>query len=200
MHIPKGAWQPFIAQPFIGPINKPNLPKVVIAQTFIGPINKSDLPRSKIITTKDSPMPKPTWISLIKEKVESGRGEVKKYQTEEIFDQWRHIFVLTNKQVLKPKLKEAALKQDIYFMEWLRNFDEPNVLTEKRERSSKSDSEEKSPKPSKKAAKKQLRIQDIEDDVTEMKDNRRQDFMKATTIRDKKRTEASRNSLGKRVK
>ena len=53
---------------------------------------------------------------------------------------------------------------------------------------------------SKKAAKKQLRIQDIEDDVTEMKDNRRQDFMKATTIRDKKRTEASRNSLGKRVK
>eukprot|EP00090_Calanus_glacialis_P033937 TRINITY_DN5658_c0_g1_i6.p1 TRINITY_DN5658_c0_g1~~TRINITY_DN5658_c0_g1_i6.p1 ORF type:complete len:831 (-),score=269.41 TRINITY_DN5658_c0_g1_i6:116-2608(-) len=190
-----------IVQPFIGPINKPNLPKEVTTQAFIGPINKSDLPRSKIITTKDSPMPKPIWSSLIKEKVdESGRGEVKKYKTEEIFDQWRHIFVLTNKQALKPKMKEAVLKQDIYFMEWLRNFDEQIVLTEKRERSSKSVSEEKSPKPSKKAAKMQLRIQDIEDDVTEMKDNRRQDFLKATMIRDKKRTEASRNSLGKRVK
>jgi len=187
-----------ISQPFIGPINKPNLPKEVITQAFIGPINRSDLPRSKIMTTKDS---KPTWSSLIKEKVvESGRGEVKKYKTEEIFDQWRHIFVLTNKQALKPKRKEVVLKQDIYFMEWLSNFDEPIIPNEKRERSSKSVSEEKSPKPSKKAAKKQLRIQDIEDDVTEMKDNRRQDFMKATMIRDKKRTEASRNSLGKRVK
>jgi len=190
-----------IAQPFIGPINKPNLAKEVRTQGFIGPINKSDLPRSKIITTKDSPMAKPTWSSLIKEKAdESGRGEVKKYKTEEIFDQWRHIFVLTNKQALKPKIKEVVLKQDIYFMEWLRNFDEPTIPTEKRERSSKSVSEEKSPKPSKKATKKQLKIQDIEDDVTEMKDNRRQDFMKATMIRDKKRTEASRNSLGKRVK
>lgn len=190
-----------IAQPFIGPINKPNLPKEVITQAFIGPINKSDLSRSQINTTKDSPMPKTVWNSLIKEKVdESGRGEVKKYKTEEIFDQWRHIFMLTNKQALKPKMKEVVLKQDIYFMEWLRNFDEPIILTEKRERSSKSMSEEKSPKPSKKATRKQLRIQDIEDDVIEIKDNRRQDFMKATMIRDKKRTEASRNSLGKRVK
>jgi hypothetical protein len=40
-----------IAQPFIGPINKPNLAKEVRTQGFIGPINKSDLPRSKIITT-----------------------------------------------------------------------------------------------------------------------------------------------------
>ena len=108
--------------------------------------------------------------------------------------------MLTNKQALKPKMKEVVLKQDIYFMEWLRNFDEPIILTEKRERSSKSVSEEKSPKPCKKAAKMQLRIQDIEDDVTEMKDNRRQDFMKATIIRDKKITKDSRNSLGKRVK
>eukprot|EP00091_Calanus_sinicus_P003035 TRINITY_DN13186_c0_g1_i1.p1 TRINITY_DN13186_c0_g1~~TRINITY_DN13186_c0_g1_i1.p1 ORF type:complete len:126 (-),score=44.63 TRINITY_DN13186_c0_g1_i1:184-561(-) len=86
-----------IAQPFIGPINKPNIPKEVITQDFIGPINRSDLPGSQIRTTKDSPMPKPVWSSLIKERVdESGRGEVKKYKTEEIFDQWRHIFMLTN--------------------------------------------------------------------------------------------------------
>ena len=97
--------------------------------------------------------------------------------------------MLTNKQALKPKMKEAVLKQDIYFMEQLKNFDEPIVLTEKNERSSKSVSEEKSPKPSKKAAKMQLRIQDMEDDVTEMKDNRRQDFLKATMMRNKKRTE-----------
>ena len=52
-----------IVQPFIGPINKPNLPKEFITKAFIGPINKSDLPRSKIITTKDLPMPKPIWSS-----------------------------------------------------------------------------------------------------------------------------------------
>jgi len=192
-----------IAQPFIGPINKPDIPKEVIAMPFIGPINKPDLliksPRH-FIPQKDILKPKPTWSSIIKEKAEeSGRGEIKKYKTEEIFDEWRHIFVHANKQCQQPKGKEVVLKQDVYFMEWLRNFEEPIAL-QKRERSSKSLSQEKSPKPSKKAAKKELRIQDIEDDAIEMKDNRRQDFMKATMIRDKKRTEASRNSLGKRVK
>ena len=97
-----------IAQPLIGPINKPYLPKEVITQAFIGPINKSDLPRSKISTTNDAPMPKPAWSSLIKEKVdESGRGEVQKYKTEEICKQWWHIFMPTNKQALKPKIKEV---------------------------------------------------------------------------------------------
>ena len=51
-----------------------------------------------------------------------------------------------------------------------------------------------------KEEKKLMRSQFIEDDVTEIKDNRRQDFAKARKIKDKKRTEASRNSLGKRVK
>lgn len=189
-----------LKQPFIGPINKPDIPK----EAIIGPVNKPNLIEKSPLhfTSKnDSPIPKPSWSSIIREnKEDSGRGEVKKYKTEEIFDQWRHIFVFENRQRQQPKRKEIILKQDIYFMEWLHNLDEPIAAPQRRERSSKSSSEEKSPKPSKKAAKKQLKIQDIEDDVTEMKDNRRNDFMKATMIRDKKRTEASRNSLGKRVK
>jgi len=189
-----------IKQPFIGPINKPDIPK----ETIIGPISKPSLIEKSplhFLSKNNSPIVKPTWSSIIREnKEDSGRGEVKKYKTEEIFDQWRHIFVFENRQRQQPKRKEIVLKQDIYFMEWLHNLDEPITTSQRRERSSKSLSEEKSPRPSKKAAKKQLKIQDIEDDVTEMKDNRRNDFMKATMIRDKKRTEASRNSLGKRVK
>merc|ERR1712025_261517 len=189
-----------IKQPFIGPINKPDIPR----ETIIGPISKPSLIEKSplhFLSKNNSPIVKPTWSSIIREnKEDSGRGEVKKYKTEEIFDQWRHIFVFENRQRQQPKRKEIVLKQDIYFMEWLHNLDEPITTSQRRERSSKSLSEEKSPRPSKKAAKKQLKIQDIEDDVTEMKDNRRNDFMKATMIRDKKRTEASRNSLGKRVK
>eukprot|EP00092_Neocalanus_flemingeri_P029660 GFUD01032206.1.p1 GENE.GFUD01032206.1~~GFUD01032206.1.p1 ORF type:complete len:820 (-),score=265.72 GFUD01032206.1:93-2552(-) len=190
------------------------LVKEVITQNFIGPINKPDIPKKvatlkesprakKVTTLKESPTPKPSWSSLVTENVEqTGRGEMKKYKTEEIFDQWRHIFVVANKPAVKPMRKAIVLEQDIFFMEWLRNLDEPIMLTEKRQRSSNSGSgsEGNSPKPSKKAVKKQLRNQDIEDDATEIKDNRRHDFMKNTMIRDKKRTEASRNSLGKRVK
>jgi len=206
-----------ITQNFIGPINKPQLLKKApivkeaptqktedITQNFIGPINKPQLPKKAPIV-KEAPTPKLNWSSLITENGEqSGRGELKKYKTEEIFDQWRHIFVVANKSALKPVRKAIVLEQDVYFMEWLRNFDEPAILTEKRQRNSNSgsssDEKSPSPKPSKRAAKKQLRNQDIEDDVTEIKDNRRNDFMRATMIRDKKRTEASRNSLGKRVK
>jgi len=188
-----------IKQPFIGPINKPNIPKEDLIE-----LNKPNLVEKSPLhfaPKAESKICKPSWTSIIsKNEEESGRGEVKKYKTEEIFDQWRHIFVFENRQRQQPKRKEIVLKQDIYFMEWLRNFDEPITTPNKRERSSKSSSEEKSPKPSKRDTKKQLRIQDIEDDVIEMKDNRRNDFMKATMIRDKKRTEASRNSLGKRVK
>merc|ERR1719347_359717 len=187
-----------IKQSFIGPINKPNIPKEDLIE-----LNKPNLVEKSPLhfaPKAESKICKPSWTSIIsKNEEESGRGEVKKYKTEEIFDQWRHIFVFENRQRQQPKRKEIVLKQDIYFMEWLRNFDEP-ITPNKRERSSKSSSEEKSPKPSKRDTKKQLRIQDIEDDVIEMKDNRRNDFMKATMIRDKKRTEASRNSLGKRVK
>jgi len=190
-------------QSFIGPVNKKELvtkkesPKT---QNIIGPINKSE-PSKNVTMKKEAPIPKPDWNSLKTENIDqSGRGEIKKYKTEEIFDEWRHIFVVANKPVFKPRKIEILMEQ--FFMDWLRNFEEPAIVIEQkqRHRSSKSVSEEKSPKPSKKAAKKELRIQDIEDDVIEIKDCRRQDFMRATMIRDKKRTEASRNSIGKRVK
>jgi len=190
-------------QTFIGPMNKPELATKIEApksQHFIGPINKTELTKS-VTMKKEAPIPKPDWNSLKTENIDqSGRGELKKYKTEEIFDEWRHIFVVANKPICKPRKKEILMEQ--FFMDWLRNFEEPAILIEQkqRHRSSKSGSEEKSPKPSKKAAKKELRIQDIEDDVIEIKDCRRQDFMRATMIRDKKRTEASRNSIGKRVK
>jgi len=170
-----------------------------ITQTFIGPINKPQLPK-KVTSPKEAPMPKQNWSSLISQDSEqSGRGEVKKYKTEDIFDEWRHIFSITNKSARK----EILLKKELYFSEWLQNFNEPIVakaVMRQRSTNSVSSNEEKSPKPSKKDTKKQIRNQDIEDDITEIKDNRRQDFMKNTMIKDKKRTEASRNSLGKRVK
>merc|ERR1711936_695011 len=190
-------------QTFIGPINKPELSMkkdTSKVQSFIGPINKSE-PSKNVTMKKEAPIPKPDWNSLKTENIDqSGRGEIKRYKTEEIFDEWRHIFVVANKPVFKPRKIEILMEQ--FFMDWLRNFEEPAIVIEQkqRHRSSKSVSEEKSPKPSKKAAKKELRIQDIEDDVIEIKDCRRQDFMRATMIRDKKRTEASRNSIGKRVK
>jgi len=182
--------QEICTHPLIRPNNKPEEKKDYIV---------SD--KTKTSRSKDSSVKKPSWSTLISRNAEeSGRGEVKKYKAEEIFDQWRHIFVLANKQVKKPVRQEVILKQDIYFMEWLRNFDELVILSPKKERNSNNMAEEKSPKSSKRDVKKQQRHKDIEDDCIEFKDNRRQDFIKATMIRDKKRSEASRKSFGKRVK
>jgi len=177
----------------------------ISTQTFIGPVNKPRIPTPP-------PMPSFNWKELLHPATEtardqSGRGEagLKSYKTEEIFDQWRHIFIDANKEAAGPRANKRPLqeyKQDIYFMEWLRNLDEPNITEKKKGRKTSSCSEEKtpSPTPSKREEKKLMRSQFIEDDVTEIKDNRRQDFAKARKIKDKKRTEASRNSLGKRVK
>ena len=57
-----------------------------------------------------------------------------------------------------------------------------------------------SPKSSKRTEKKMVREQFIDEDVTEIKDNRRSDFAKNNKIKDKKRTENLRKSLNKRVK
>lgn len=172
-------------------------------QTFIGPINKPRVPTPP-------PMPSFNWKELLQQPSppeQSGRGEtaLKSYKTEEIFDQWRHIFIDANKEACGPKARKMTVKeykQDIYFMEWLRNLEEPVLAERKKGRMISGGEEQKTPSPptSKRAEKKLVRTQNIEDDVTEIKDNRRQDFAKARKIKDKKRTEASRNSLGKRVK
>jgi len=168
------------------------------AQTFIGPINKPKVPTPP-------PMPSFNWKELLRDcSDQSGRGEKtpKAYKTEEIFDQWRHIFIDANKDTKAKKKAVREYQEDLYFMEWLRNLDEPVVVEKKkgRKNSGSSDDKTSSPTNSKRAEKKMIRNQFIEDDVTEIKDNRREDFAKARKIKDKKRTEASRNSLGKRVK
>jgi len=177
----------------------------VPVNTFIGPINKPRIPTPP-------PMPNIDWKELLatpanKDKDATTNVPKKNYKTEEIFDQWRHIFIDVNKATNatpKPKRRIQDFKQDVYFMEWLRNLDEPeHVVKERRERKDTFEDKENktpSPKSTKRAEKKLAREQFIAEDVTEIKDNRRNDFMKAKKIKEKKRTEASRNSLGKRVK
>jgi len=174
----------------------------VPVNTFIGPINKPRIPTPP-------PMPNINWQELLATPANKEATTVakKNYKTEEIFDHWRHIFIDVNKATNtspKPKRKVQDFKQDVYFMEWLRNLDEPElVVMERRERKiTIEDKENKTPSPksTKRAEKKLVREQFIADDVTEIKDNRRNDFMKSKKIKEKKRTEASRNSLGKRVK
>jgi len=168
------------------------------AQTFIGPMNRPRVPTPP-------PMPSFNWKELLRDCSEqSGRGErrVKADNTEEIFDQWRHIFIDANKDKKPQKKVAREYHEDVYFMEWLRNLDEPIVVEKKKGRKNSGSSDDKTPSPtsSKRAEKKLIRNQFIEEDVTEIKDNRREDFAKNRKIKDKKRTEASRNSLGKRVK
>jgi len=177
----------------------------VPVNTFIGPINKPRIPTPP-------PMPNINWQELLatptnKEATTNAAVAKKNYKTEEIFDHWRHIFIDVNKATNtspKPKRRVQDFMQDVYFMEWLRNLDEPeHVVMERRERKiTIEDKENKTPSPksTKRAEKKLVREQFIADDVTEIKDNRRNDFMKSKKIKEKKRTEASRNSLGKRVK
>ena len=175
----------------------------VPVQSFIGPINKPTIPTPP-------PMPNFNWAELLASatKEASGRGElVKNYKTEEIFSEWRHIFIEANRPSVVKKTKKSVIreyKQDTYFMDWLRNLDEPVIKVQEKKvrKDSCGDKENKTPSPkiNKRAERRQAREEFIEEDVTEMKDNRRNDFVKAKKIKDKKRTEASRNSLGKRVK
>ena len=158
-------------------------------QSFVGPINKPG-PVSGAAS----------WTRLVTAPVkeQSGRGSptaTNVYKAEEIFDQWRHIFTETAKQF---KQEPVVFKQDLYYSEWLHNLEEPQ-LSPAAPRKVKRNSGG-SPRASKKAEKKQIREQFIEDDVTDIKDNRRNDFARVTKIKDKKRSDASRNSLGKRVK
>lgn len=171
-------------------------------QSIPGPVTKPKIPTPP-------PMPAFNWKELLatpvnNEEAPSGRGD-KRYNTEEIFDQWRHIFTEANKlgkqKKTVPKVKEY--KQDTFFMEWLRNLDEPVADLKKKARcESGGDKENKTPSPriSKKAERKQVRDEFIDEDVTDHKNNRRNDFAKNKQIKDRKRTEAARNSLGKRVK
>ena len=171
----------------------------VPVKTFIGPVSAPRVPTPP-------PMPSFNWAELLAttRTQQSGRGEAaaKSYKREEIFEQWRHIFIEANKApAAKPKMTVKEYKEDTYFMEWLGNLEEPKV-EKVRKISGDTNKENKTPSPraSKKAERKQVREQFIDDDMTEIKDNRRNAFHKNEKIKEKKRTEASRNSLNKRVK
>merc|ERR1712079_607151 len=54
--------------------------------TFIGPINKPAIPTPP-------PMPSFNWTELLVPKIDTKTDPPKSYKTEEIFEQWRHIFI-----------------------------------------------------------------------------------------------------------
>ena len=164
--------------------------------TFIGPINKPVIPQPP-------PMPSFNWAKLLSPKQENKSAPAKSYKTEEIFDEWRHIFIDVNKTLHSPSPKQKRVvreyKADTFFMEWLGNLEEPVMVKTVRDSGDK-ENKTPSPKSSKRTEKKMVREQFIDEDVTEIKDNRRSDFAKNNRIKDKKRTENSRKSLNKRVK
>ena len=164
--------------------------------TFIGPINKPVIP-------VPPPMPTFNWTELLSSKQVTKDSPAKSYKTEEIFDEWKHIFIDANKTSPSTSPKQRRLvreyRADTYFMEWLGNLEEPVIRKTFQDSGDKED-KTPSPKSSKRTEKKMVREQFINEDVTEIKDNRRSDFAKNNRIKDKKRTENSRKSLNKRVK
>merc|ERR1712032_856328 len=71
---------------------------------------------------------------------------------------------------------------------------------EQRKRMESNSTDDESPKASRKAMKKQIKCENIEDDMTEFKDNRRHDLAKNASIKDKKRSDAVRRSTGRKIK
>jgi len=142
---------------------------------------------------------KPSWQSLLLPTQEpSGRDGMKQKlssQPEEIFESWRYIFAEeAPKKTMKAETNNL-IDFEMIFEEWAgANMKEPEVR--KRTESGM----ETSPKVSKKETRKQIKTEYIEDDIIEMKENRRHDFAKNASIKDKKRTDAFRKSTGKKIK
>merc|ERR1711915_1146690 len=146
-------------------------------------------------------------------------------QVEEVFMEWSHIFVekQSEKKVVKPKKPAGPQKED-FFQDWVFNLTEivspkaaepVEVLQRQRKSSSegkspepvevlqrqrKSSSEGKSPKRERKEGKQQKIFDELDVELTEIKDNRRNDFARNASIKTKKRNEAARKSIGKRIK
>jgi len=145
---------------------------------------------------KESSSNKPTWQALLLPNPEaSGRGEAKikmSSRPEEIFQSWRYIFTEENSSKYLQKDKcEPDL--EMIFKEWAdTNLEEPEVR--------KPTMSETSPRSTKKETRKQIKSENIEDDMIEIKENRRHDFARNASIKDKKRGDAFRKSTGKKIK
>merc|ERR1719470_705555 len=157
--------------------------------------SKPQLTAEQIYECAKNSSNKSSWQSMLipaKSTSPSGRGDSKKKlpsAPEEVFQSWRYIFTEENMKLRRAQFVVEEGYESI-FKEWAElNLKEPEPR--------KSVVTDESPKSSRKELKKQIKCENIEDDMTEFKDNRRHDFAKNASIKDKKRSDAARKSTGR---
>merc|ERR1712037_445317 len=130
---------------------------------------------------------KSSWQSMLipaKSTSPSGRGDSRKKlpsAPEEVFQSWRYIFTEENMKLRRAPFAVEEGYESI-FKEWAElNLKEPEPR--KRTGSNSTTEDDESPKASRKAMKKQIKCENIEDDMTEFKDNRRHDLAKNASPR-----------------
>merc|ERR1711970_1624886 len=164
--------------------------------------SKPQLTAEQIYECAKNSSNKSSWQSMLipaKSTSPSGRGDAKRKlpsAPEEVFQSWRYIFTEENMKLRRAQFVVEEGYESI-FTEWAElNLKEPEL----RKRMGSNSTDDESPKASRKAMKKQIKCENIEDDMTEFKDNRRHDFAKNASIKDKKRSDAVRRSTGRKIK
>merc|ERR1719331_3613252 len=182
-------------------------PPKPIASVSAAPIRKVEskpqLTAEQIYECAKNSSNKSSWQSMLipaKSTSPTGRGDSSKRKLpsapEEVFQSWRYIFTEENMKLRRAQFVVEEGYESI-FAEWAElNLKEP----EQRKRMGSNSTDDEAPKASRKAMKKQIKCENIEDDMTEFKDNRRHDFAKNASIKDKKRSDAVRRSTGRKIK
>merc|ERR1719244_1300511 len=119
---------------------------------------------------------------------------------EDIFLSWSHVFTEYNDPSTNPI---SDMQPEIFFSEWLFNLDEPLTTPLVKMNKKEEKTEDKlnlSPKQKKKEGRKQDKVEELDELITTIKENRRNDFMKNAYVKDKKRSEATRKATGRKVK
>jgi len=147
---------------------------------------------------------KQTWTSLILNPIEpSGRNDNELKTPEDVFLTWRHVFAEL-KPVTSPKTTNeiSYMQKEMFFSDWLFNLKEVSQvpINKSSKRDMKTSEPNLSPRQNRKEARKQNKVDELDEVITTIKENRRNDFIKNANIKDKKRNEATRRSTGKRVK
>jgi len=129
----------------------------------------------------------PSWQNLVKPIKENLKPTVREYKAESYFAEWlQHLEEpkpsRQQKKYTKSKNCKKGNSYEVFFCDWKQNLEEAKVLPQH--------------------LKCQVKENETESnfDFEDFKNNRRQDYVKVTKIKDKKRTEAQRRSNGKRVK
>jgi len=163
--------------------------------------SKPQLTAEQIYECAKNSSNKSSWQSMLipaKSTSPSGRGDPRRKlpsAPEEVFQSWRYIFTEENMKLRRAQFVVEEGYESI-FTEWA----ELNLKEPERKHMESSSTDDESPKASRKAMKKQIKCENIEDDMTEFKDNRRHDFAKNASIKDKKRSDAVRRSTGRKIK